>query len=275
MSPNNPLVSVIIPTYNSSKYLVKCLTSLKRQTYRQLELIVVDDGSTDRTLEIAKSFDCTVVNTFGHGRAAAKNKGIIVSNGQFLFFIDSDMELTSNVIKDCVHLIQHNRLVAGIIVPELSIGDSFWSKVRDFERSFYAESPIESARFFSSTIVKSVGGFEENLVFYEESTLPFKIQKRGHNVKARITSVILHHEDNFSLSFWLKKKFLYGKTFNSYRSMYPEYSNVQTNVVFRSALFLKRRKKFFSNPKMALGVLILKNLEFLALFFGELSSFNS
>jgi len=275
LSANEPLVSIVIPTYNSSQYLGMCLLSLKRQTYRQLEFIVVDDGSTDKTLEIAENFGCTVVNTFGYGRAAAKNKGINVSNGQFLFFVDSDMELTSNVIKDCVHLMQHNRLVAGIIVPELSIGDNFWAKVRDFERSFYTESPVESARFFSSSIVKSVGGFEENLVFYEESTLPFKIQKRGHNVKARINSVILHHEDTFSLSFWIKKKFLYGKTFNSYRFMYPEYSKVQTNVVFRFALFLKSWKKFFSNPKMALGVLILKNLEFLALFFGELSSFNS
>src|SRR5690606_28940755 len=87
-----------------------------------------------------------------------------------------------------------------------SVGDGFWIRVRDFERSFYSGSKIESARFFKKQYVKDVGGFDENYVFFEESTLPQKLEKVGMSVNARISSYIMHHEENFNLRGWLRKK---------------------------------------------------------------------
>ena len=268
LSAKQPLVSVIIPTFNSERFLEECLSSLKRQTYERLEIVVVDDGSTDSTIGIAERHGCKIIKNPKVGRAAAKNEGVRHSFGEYLVFVDSDMELTPNVLSECVDLAESDSHVGGVVTPERSVGNSFWVKVRDFERSFYAGSVVESARFFPTKLVKEVGGYEENLIFFEESTLPYKIQKKGNNVFARVNSVILHREENFSLITWLRKKSYYGKTIHVYEHKYRDYSRMQTSVGFRFYLFVKSYRRFLSRPELALGVIVLKSLEYLAVVSG-------
>ena len=141
-----------------------------------------------------------------------------------------------------------------MIIPEKSVGNSFWVKVRDFERSFYAGTEIESARFFRKDLVLKVDGFDEEMVFFEESTLPQKIERLGYNVKARIESVILHHENDFSLLKWLKKKYYYGMSALDYKKKYKEKSIKQTSVIYRYILFFNN-KKFYTKPDLAIGVI--------------------
>ena len=105
-----------------------------------------------------------------------------------------------------------------------------------------------------------VGGFDEDVVFFEESTLPQKIEKLGYNVRARTKAEILHHEENFSLLKWLKKKYYYGKTAWKYVKRYEQYGSRQISPLRRLRLFL-RDKRFYSEPLLALGVLTLKGLE--------------
>jgi len=259
-----PLVSIIIPTFNSGRFLAKCLESLERQAWKNLEVVVVDDGSTDFTLEIAEKYKCKVIRNPEKGRAEAKNEGIRHSLGEYLLFVDSDMELTCNVIGECVELANEYPHIGGIVIPERSVGSSFWVKVRDFERSFYSGSVVESARFFPAKLAKEVGGFEEGLIFFEESTLPYRIQREKGSIFPRIKSVILHHEEDFSLTTWLRKKFYYGKTVHLYKQKYSSYSIVQTSIWFRSGLFMKKWRRFLSRPKLALGVTLLKSLEYFA-----------
>lgn len=259
-----PLVSVIIPTYNSDRFLIECIASLKRQTWKKVEVIVADDGSTDTTLKVAEKYKCNVIRNPRRGRAEAKNEGMRRSSGKYLLFVDSDMELTRSVIGECVELADEDPHVGGIVIPERSVGSSFWVKVRDFERSFYHGSIVESARFFPARLAKEVGGFEEGLIFFEESTLPYKIQREKHSIFPRIKAVILHHEEDFSLATWLRKKFYYGKTVYLHRHRYGDYSMVQTSVWFRSALFMKDWRRFLSRPKLAFGVTLLKSLEYFA-----------
>ncbi|MEM3335898.1 MAG: glycosyltransferase family A protein [Candidatus Aenigmatarchaeota archaeon] len=265
-----PLVSIIIPTYNSEKTLAKCLESIKNQSYKNIEIIVVDRFSKDKTAEIAKEYGARVFK-LNSERAKAKNFGLKKAKGKYVCFIDSDMELTNNVIDKCVATIEKDKRIGGIIIPEKSVGNSFWVMVRDFERSFYAGTQIESARFFRKDVAIKVGGFEDDIEFFEESTLPQKIERLGYNVNIRIKSKILHHEENFSLWRWLKKKFYYGKSALRYKEKFNEYATKQMSIFYRFSILITN-KRFYSKPLLGLGVIILKLLEYFSAGLGYLVS---
>ena len=89
----NPLVSVIIPVYNYDRYLAEAIESVLNQTYQRLEVIVVDDGSTDRSSEVAKSFADRGVRYCRQDQAGigpARNKGAELAQGDFIAFLDAD-----------------------------------------------------------------------------------------------------------------------------------------------------------------------------------------
>jgi glycosyltransferase involved in cell wall biosynthesis len=270
MKSKGPLVSIVIPTHNSEKTLAKCLESIKNQTYKNIEVIVVDKFSKDRTVEIAKRFGAKVI-VENLDRSAARNYGIKVAKGEYLLSIDSDMELTPIVVEECLKVINSNEKIGGVVIPERSVGNSFWVKVRDFERSFYVNTPIESARFFRMNLVRKVDGYDEDVIFFEESSLPQKIKELGYNVEIRINSIILHHEENFSLWKWLKKKYYYGKTAYTYMKKYNKYAREKVSLSYRFGLFLKNIR-FYSKPLLAFGVIILKILEYFSAGLGFLVS---
>ena len=89
-----PLISVIVPVYNGEKYIEPCLRSILQQTYRTLEVIVVDDGSTDHTADCISSLRSdsrlTLVRQNNQGSAAARNRGLEICHGELVSFIDAD-----------------------------------------------------------------------------------------------------------------------------------------------------------------------------------------
>jgi len=263
------MVSIVIPTYNSEKTIGKCLKSIKNLSYKNIEIIIVDNFSIDETQRIAKIFGVRIIESKAE-RAKARNIGIKISKGDFILSIDSDMELSKNVIKECINIFHEDMKVGGIVIPERSIGENFWVKVRDFERSFYADTAIESARFFRKDLIEIAGGYEENLVFFEESTLPQKIERLGFDVKKRIKAEILHHE-NVLLSKWMKKKYYYGKTAYQYKKNFSKYTFQQTSFFYRFSIFLLD-KRFYSKPLIALGVISLKFFEYFAAGIGYIST---
>jgi len=261
-----PLVSIVIPTYNSEKTLLRCLESIKRQSYKNIEIIVVDRFSKDRTVEIAKRYGAKVIQIYGE-RTRAKNIGLKQAQGKYVLFIDSDMELTPTVVEECVRLAESDPRIVGIIIPERSKGNSFWVRIRDFERSFYMETPIESPRFFRRDLALGVGGFDEDIVFYEEATLPYKIEKLGFNVRARIKSIIIHNEENFNLRKWLLKKYYYGKTLKQYINRYRKHAFLQIDPQYRISIFIQNRM-FWRYPYLSIPLLFLKTLEYIFIRIG-------
>jgi hypothetical protein len=175
------------------------------------------------------------------------------------------MILEPTVIEECVIAIRPAD-VGGIIIPEKSIGSGFWIRVRDFERSFYFGTKIESARFFGTKEVLKVGGFDEEVITYEESTLPQKIERNGLKTNVRVSSFILHDETNFNLKKWLKKKRYYSSTTNTYMQRYREYSIHQMSISYRVGIYLLNGNwiRLLKHPDLALGLAILKTLEFLS-----------
>src|SRR5690349_4718430 len=117
-----PLVSAIVTTYNNQTTLDACLHSICSQDYPLIELIVVDNSSTDDTKSIARRYTSQVFNQ-GPERSAQRNFAVQKAKGDFVFIIDSDMELTPHVISACVAKMQDQPELGGVIVPEESFGE--------------------------------------------------------------------------------------------------------------------------------------------------------
>ena len=104
------LVSVIVPLFNSAKYMEKCINSILKQTYYNIELILIDDGSSDETVSICKKF-CTldkrtilIEHSSNLGASAARNTGLNLAKGKFIMFVDSDNYIEPKMIEDCINL---------------------------------------------------------------------------------------------------------------------------------------------------------------------------
>ena len=112
MSDENPLVSVIIPVYNGARYLREALESVFAQTYRPIEVIVIDDGSADDSGVIAQSFpEVRYIRQTNQGVAAARNNGIEAARGEFFAFLDQDDLWTPEKLKvQIVHLLRNPEL---------------------------------------------------------------------------------------------------------------------------------------------------------------------
>lgn len=114
----NPLVSLVVPVYNAGDYLNVCVNSLVRQTYANLQIILVDDGSTDGSAGIcdewcSKDDRITVIHQSNKGVSAARNVGISMAQGQWLEFVDSDDWLEPGAVEESLGLAQrsHAQLV--------------------------------------------------------------------------------------------------------------------------------------------------------------------
>lgn len=138
---SQPLVSVIVPNYNYSRVLALCLKSLREQTYPHLEIIVVDDCSTDDSVAVAESFGVKVVSTgVNGGPAVARNRGAEVASGEVLFFIDSDVAAKPDAVGNAVRLLQSDpRLgaVCGNYDPVPLIRDSLLEEYRCMQQSYW------------------------------------------------------------------------------------------------------------------------------------------
>lgn len=117
------LVSVIVPVYNAEKYLVKCLESIVNQTYKNLEIILVNDGSKDNSLSICQEYAkrdarITVFDKTNGGVSSSRNFGIDLSSGEYVCFFDSDDYVEISFIEKLVNKIGDNDVCIGGYVAE-------------------------------------------------------------------------------------------------------------------------------------------------------------
>ena len=113
---NEMLISVIIPVYNAEKYLEKCIKSLICQTYRNIELIFIDDSSNDRSYEIVQKYmklddRIRLYSNHEKGVSNARNYGLIHATGEWIYFVDADDYVNSNTIKVLINLLEQNESV--------------------------------------------------------------------------------------------------------------------------------------------------------------------
>ena len=139
----NPTISVIIPLYNSSDYIKKCIESVINQTYLNIEIIIVDDFSQDDSILKIKTLKDCRIKIISHktnkGTAAARNTGIKAARGEFVIFLDSDDYVDSDLVIKCIQEQQKNN-VDCVVYNRLKVndlGNSIEPYVSEWDDKFY------------------------------------------------------------------------------------------------------------------------------------------
>jgi glycosyltransferase involved in cell wall biosynthesis len=213
------LVSIIVPTLNSSKTLAMCLQSIRQQTYKQIEVLIVDGGSSDNTIEIAKKYEAKVKKASIRNRSVQRNMGAEHSKGEFLFYVDSDEVLHPNIVEECVKQMVEKKL-DGVFVTTIDTGSSYFGKSRSLGDVIHIKFdskiriPNSALRFCSKRLFTDLNGYDDKLVIGEDVVIALTAIKRGFKL-GRCNYPVLHYAVE-GLGNILTKKFSYGKTFGKF-----------------------------------------------------------
>ncbi len=258
------IVSIIIPALNEEKNIERILKSIQNQSYKNIEAIVVDDGSSDRTAKIAQQYTNHVYERKHAERSVQRNFGAKKAKGKYLIFLDADMELSKNVVKQCIELSKNN--VKALVIPEKTTGEGFFARIKKFEREMYmGDLNVEVARFFEKKVFEEVGGYDPKLTGPEDYDLPYRVSKKYP--LGRISAYIYHHEANVPLTKLLRKKYYYARHGAYYAQKHPELVLRQGVLIFRMA-YLRNWKKLVAHPLLTISFFVVRLLETIAAFLG-------
>lgn len=209
---NTPLVSIVVLTYNSGKFVLETLNSILSQDYPRIELLVSDDGSKDNTCEIvenwilenSKQFErCNLIKSFyNRGTCSNYNQGVFNSHGDYIKTIDGDDILNSNhAISDYVAYIKNSNHEICISDVEVFSNESFDMSFFEERYSYFFECVKESLEdqkrriiresalpdpgiFFSRKLYDRVNGFDENYKLQEEWPFFMKVLDLNYHIGA-------------------------------------------------------------------------------------------
>lgn len=263
-----PKVSIIITTKNESNRIERLLRSIKKQTYKDIELIIVDNNSTDETVLICKKYTQEIYD-YGPERSAQRNYGANKSKGEYVLFLDADMELSDKVVENCVKTSQKLDLKI-LTIPETTVGSGMIPSIRKFEREMYIGNiNYEVSRFFDKDVFIEYEGYDEKLTGPEDYDLPYRMRNKYKS--GRINNYIYHHEEGLTLSRLLKKKYYYARNGALYALKHPNLVKVQGTILFRK-VYLKNWRKFVKHPVLGIAFLVVRLLETIWAVIGFISA---
>lgn len=227
---NFPLVSILIPCYNAEQFIAQAIESALSQPYVNKEVIIVDDGSTDSSLELIKTFNNRIKCETGpnRGTSFARNRLLELAQGEWLQYLDADDYLEPNKITEQINFYKKN-IDADVIYSPVIVEESFKQPpkkyllklpdVNDFYINFIRWGALQTSGFlWKKTAILEVGGWKEDEICHEHELMLRLIQNR-------------------------KKIFLYDKA----NSVYRQWSE---------SSFSRKDKKAITKRRMALTELL-------------------
>jgi glycosyltransferase involved in cell wall biosynthesis len=281
---NSPYISIIIPLYNAEKTLEKCLNAIFSSRYKNFEVLVVDDGSTDNSIKIAESFSCKILKLkHNQGPSVARNWGAKNARGDVLLFIDSDIVIQRDTLDLFVDSLKDYPAVFGIYTQKPGTG-----KLLTLYQNFYAHKSIQQTRELTAMLYSycvaikkkvfdEVGGFDQRWIraTFEDVEFGLRITQKGHQIYLNKNIQVVHHADfdikRFVKNYFYKSldlsKFMFSKkklTLNN--EGWTNYKNLFSFLAGVSVIpfsFLCLFSKWFILPFLiSLGVFLTINFDF-------------
>jgi len=195
-------VSIVIPAYNEEKYIGKCIESLLGQSYRNFEIIIVDDGSTDRTVEIVKKLasknkKIRLISQNHGGPGRARNLGVKNAKGEIIVLVDADMEFDKNYIANLIKPIVAGEAIGTYHTKEyVANKDNIWARCWGTKR--VEDKPGMKRPIFRAILKKEferAGGFDPAAGTFDDQSLAKKIGGEAVGVDA-----VCYHNNPTTLS---------------------------------------------------------------------------
>ncbi|MBO5376516.1 MAG: glycosyltransferase [Bacilli bacterium] len=185
-----PKFSIIIPVYNVEKYIKKCLDSISSQSFKDYEVIIVNDGTKDNSIEIAKKYNFKIVNQENKGLSEARNTGVKNSSGEYLLFLDSDDYIEKDLLLEISKVLDNGPDVVRFQLKQ--VWENSDKEVCYKEESFYGKNGVDAFNlivnyefvepawayvFKKSYYLKNKFSFKRGLVHEDFGLIPLAIIK--------------------------------------------------------------------------------------------------
>lgn len=275
-------ISVIIPCYNCANTIKETLYSIYNQTYRNIEIIAINDGSTDNTWEVLQELknennseiQLQIYTQNNKGQSNTRNNGTQKATGDYLLFLDADDIIENTYLEKCTNAFDNNKKLKLVYSKAQFFGalNEEWKLPKFNLKNFLLDNCIYITALIRTTDFKEVGGFDESLDYYEDWELWIKLinsneevyqipeflfKYRKHNDKSSITdkgnskvellsknrlTIYLKHIEKYE-----KQDLSFEKLFENTRILYKNYYNVWYRKFYYKFLKPKKYSKVFKN----------------------------
>lgn len=266
---SNPLVTITIPTYNSAKFINFCLSALKNQSYKNIEINIIDGFSKDETIEIAEKFPVKEINKIKGSLLQARYEGVKLAKGKYVLLLDSDQILSKDTIERAVEKMEKEDWDMVVLEEDVYHPNTFVEKLFQMDRRLINKvnnlnpfTGVIMPRFFKRDLLRqsyaniepeffsNTGGPDHAIVYYEAWLISKKV--------GVLTDAVKHMEPS-TLKELMKRFYRWGYT--SVEAHYGHYHHLmsQREKLFRSGLFTKG---MFKESVGSVLLLLFKGLAF-------------
>jgi glycosyltransferase involved in cell wall biosynthesis len=267
------MISVIIPVYNSSDTILSSLESVKNQSYKELEIIIVNDGSTDDSLQLIEQFiernkglNFVLINQYNQGVSKARNAGMEKANGDWIALLDSDDKWLSNKLERQLQVLLENPHIdfLGTNRNDEILKDFLHIKIGKLTKLsakdlLYKMFFVTSTVIFKKEILTEIGFFDEKQKYCEDANYFIKIARKKEAYLLNESLIVFGGDKAFfgekglSSNLWEMQK---GEiknlkyALNSNVVNYIEYCSLYLFLMlkyFRRVLLVKKKRLFFYN----------------------------
>lgn len=236
-------VSIIVPVYNTADFLEECLESIRLQTYKNFEVLIINDGSTDNSREICECFCKTdfrfkLFNQVQSGLSVSRNNGLLKAEGELVLFVDSDDRIKSNLLEYCLDVIEETNVE--VVVFSYYLTNKGLKKNTNFLDPNFGV--VDSKKALKELIQGSFGSYSWKILTYKKNYTAFNIlfPKGRHYEDIATTYKILGLANKVYLS--SKKLYYYEQRNNSITHIYSDKDFIDMKKTFSEMHeFLKNR----------------------------------